>query len=396
MGESQMTDLQKGVLTLIRSAITGQSLPLPESFRMADACPIIHRHQIMTLAYEGAILCGVPKTEPEMQRLFQSYCQCLLQSERQLRMVKQIFTAFEAAKIDFLPLKGCNMKTLYPKPELRLMGDADILIRTEQYDAICPILEALGFTFQVESDHEYIWKSNSLFLELHKRLIPSYNKDYFRYFGDGWKLARPVEKSRYTMSRENEFIYIFCHFAKHYRDGGIGCRHVADLWVYLRNYKDLESGYLAAELKKLQLFEFYQNMRHLISVWFEDGEASEKTDFLTDTIFRSGVWGQKDDHNMAAAVKNASAAGSIQKGKQRQAFRLLFPSYSIMRQKYHILNKCPILLPILWPWRWISGLLLRPENAKTQWQQLQNTTPETVGSYQAALHYVGLDFHFKE
>ena len=44
-----------------------------------------------------------------------------------------------------MPLKGCNMKALYPSPELRVMGDADILIRVEQYDRIRPIIQSLGF-----------------------------------------------------------------------------------------------------------------------------------------------------------------------------------------------------------------------------------------------------------
>ena len=32
-------------------------------------------------------------------------------------------------------------KKLYPKPELRVMGDADILIREEQYDKIKPVMD---------------------------------------------------------------------------------------------------------------------------------------------------------------------------------------------------------------------------------------------------------------
>ena len=71
----------------------------------------------------------------------------------------------------------------------------------------------LGFVQGSESDHEYVWKSKSLLLELHKCLIPSYNKDYYAYFGDGWGKAVLCEgsKYRYEMSKEDQFVYLFCH-----------------------------------------------------------------------------------------------------------------------------------------------------------------------------------------
>ena len=34
------------------------------------------------------------------------------------------------------------------------------------------------------------------------------------------------------MSAEDEMIYIFTHYAKHYRAAGVGIKHILDLWVY--------------------------------------------------------------------------------------------------------------------------------------------------------------------
>lgn len=391
-----MTNLQKGILAIIKSALTGTACPLPEGFSIAEAFPIIKQHQIVTLAYEGASLCGISKTEPEMQRLFKGYCQCLLQSERQMRAAENICTSFVANDIDFLPLKGYNMKKLYPKPELRLMGDADILIRKEQYPAIKSIVEKLGFTEKTESDHEFIWTSPSLFLELHKRLIPSYNRDYYRYFGDGWKLAKKTKTSQFAMTPEDEFIFIFCHFAKHYRAGGIGLRHVTDLQVYLQANPAMDKKYLHAELHKLQLLEFFQNVQKLLSVWFDDAEGDEKTAFMTDFLFASGVWGKQETHSVSDAVKSAHSAGSVKKGKLRQTLQFLFPNKTSLQLRYPVLRKCPILLPFLWPVRWVTGFLFRRDNYRKHRKSLQTATTEKIESYQAALHYVGLDFNFKE
>ncbi len=97
-------------------------------------------------------------------------------------------------------------------------------------------MNRLGYLPGVESNHEYVWdKKNMLHVELHKMLIPSYNKDYYAYFGDGWRLAKKYDGSEFKMSDEDTFVYIFTHFAKHYRDAGIGIRHITDIYVYLKS-----------------------------------------------------------------------------------------------------------------------------------------------------------------
>ena len=140
-----MNTIHKGITTLLRSAITGESYALPEDFVLADTLAEINRHSVAALAYAGAVNCGLDKNSPEMKRLFQTYVKSMMISEGQMAQIRRLFAAFDAAGIDYMPLKGCKLKAMYPKPELRAMGDADVLIRMEQYDKIKPIMEELGF-----------------------------------------------------------------------------------------------------------------------------------------------------------------------------------------------------------------------------------------------------------
>lgn len=391
-----MDSMQRGILTLIRSAVTGESRRLSEQFDMEAAMPQIRRHQLLPLVYEGAVRCGVDKSAPVMQKLFQSDLQYLMRSEQQMRAIAQLCSALDSAGVDYMPLKGCNLKGLYPKPEMRLMGDADILIRPGQYETIRPIMQTLGYEEKAESDHELIWYRKDLLVELHKRLIPSYNKDYYRYFGDGWKLAKRVNGTRYGMEKEDEFIYIFTHFAKHYRDGGIGCRHVVDLWIYHRACPQLDEAYILAELDKLQLTAFYQNMTQLISVWFEGAALDERTAFMTDFIFRSGAWGKKENHILSAGVKASKQAGTAQKGRWKWVCSMLFPSTDAMKARYSIVGRYPYLLPLFWPVRWATAILFRRDNIQKQHRELKIASSDKIETYQQALQYVGLDFNFEE
>ena len=128
-----MNTIYRGITILLGSAVTGEKRQLPEDFTLESALPIIKKQNLLSLAFQGALNCGISPKEPVMQKLMQQYLLYLVRSEKQMLAVQQLFDAFEENGIDYLPLKGCQMKQLYPKPELRVMGDADILIRAGQY-----------------------------------------------------------------------------------------------------------------------------------------------------------------------------------------------------------------------------------------------------------------------
>ena len=390
-----MTDLQQGILTLVKSAIMDQPFALPAGFSLEDAIEPGRAHELTPMLCEGAVNCGIHNT-PVFRKLLQESCQHLLASERQAFALRTLFRAFDRNGIDYMPLKGCLLKRRYPKHEFRPMGDADILIRTEQYDRIYPLIKELGYHEGVESDHEYNWHSLSLHLELHKKLIPSYNKDYYAYFGDGWRLASSKKGTRYAMKPEDEFIYLFVHLAKHYRDGGIGCRQMVDLWVHRRCFPDMDEAYLRKELKKLQLLEFYQNILATLEVWFENGAGSDVTECITDFIFSSGSWGLEENHLLSEVVRDQRRTGSALGGKLRFLMTNAFPPYRNMAMDFPVLKKCPVLLPLFWPVRWFDLLFFRRQRMLQKRELIRNATADKVKTYQQQLNAVGLDFRFRE
>lgn len=393
-----MNTIQTGIIALIKSGITGEKQDLPTGFTMEDAYNEIMRHGIAPLAYTGAVNCGIPKTDAAMQKLFAIYIKQMMRSEAQMAEVDRLLKAFDEASIDYLPLKGIHMKKLYPKPELRQMGDADILIREEQYGEIQKLMPTLGFSFKYESDHELIWTTDSLMLELHKHLIPSYNKDYYEYYAKGWQLASAADagsSARHVFkTHEDEFIFLFTHFAKHYRDGGIGLRHVTDLWVYKRAFPEMNESYITEVLDKLQLVEFYKNISKSISVWFANESPNEITDFITEYIFSSGNWGSLSMHALSSAAKEAQTKS--ENGEYKKARYILyraFPNREFMISYFPFLKKCSYLYPIFWPVRHIHALVFKRNRVKTYWSSYNAT--DKIETFQDSLNYVGLRFNLK-
>ena len=389
-----MTTTQRGILTLIGSALSGQPQPLPGDFSLEQAAGIIQRHNIIPLVCEGAALCGISMADPVMARLFQRSCAALMTGERQLKHLGRLFAAFEEAGVDYMPLKGAKMKPRYPRQGLRTMGDADVLIRVEQYDTIVPILQRLGYEEVVESDHELVWKRPGLYLELHKRLIPSYNKDLYAWFGDGWRLARPEKGRCYGMKPEDEWIYIFSHFAKHYRDGGIGCRHVADLWVFRRCFPDMDENDIRAQLEGLGLSEFYGHTCRLLEYWFHSGAGDDRLELMTEYIFSSGSFGTSDSRmlsQMLCKVENSALGAG---GRFLLLWNSVFPPMSALRQEYPVLKKRPWLLPGVWLVRPFHRMWKNPGVLRRKRKALRLISEDRLDHRRQSLRLVGLDYNF--
>jgi len=388
-----MNVTQQGIITLLKSAVLQQPLALPADFDVEAAVQIIKRHHMAALAYEGAVLCGISRQHPQMQAMFRSCCKALQISVRQQQTLDCVFAAFEENGIDYMPLKGSCIKDIYPKPELRQMGDADILIRQEQYERIVPIVKSLGFVFRDISNHDFAWKSDTLYLELHHRLVPSYDRDFFEYYASGWHRAHRESGSRYAMNTEDTFVYLFAHFAKHFRDGGIGCRHVVDLWVYRRSFPDMDEEYIRSELQKLQIAVFYENILHLIAVWFDGACGDVKSDLITAYIFASGSWGEMDSRAISLGLRNSKQSGSAAGSRLRYVWGRLFPGISELKNQYPVLNKALWLLPAIWLIRLIRKLMLGKKLLIQQKQRLDMMSQENLETRKQMLRYVGLEYH---
>lgn len=386
-----MNEIQQGLLVLIKSAVDKQPMALPEGFSMDAAEKQIYRHQIVGLAYEGAVLCGISQQDPVMVRLFQKYYQQILRNQKQTAALNKLFETFDANGIDYLPVKGLDMKALYPDPAMRTMGDADVLIRMEQYDRIKPLMLELGYTEGKPTGNELIWDCPALHLELHRQPMSSYHPDIQRYYGDGWKLAKPLKNNRYTYTAEDMYIFLFVHFVKHYRRAGIGLRHVLDIWLYREQNPALDYAYVRRELETLRLNAFHENLLRLIDYWFKDGEADEVIAYISEFIHSSGSWGSHENQTRFMAVKKKKL-GEEQRSRFFWGLVLIFPGLSTMKTKFPFLKKAPWLLPVMWPVRWIRVLLFQHKDITCIQEDWKYSSGKEMNAYEEALHYVGLHY----
>lgn len=389
-----MNHTYRGIFNLIRSGLTGTPCPLPADFHIADAEELIVKHQVVGLVYEGAVVCGIPKNDPVMVRLFQQYYRLTICHNGQMAAVDKLFSVFDANGIDYLPVKGCILKSLYPHPAARAMGDADILIRVSQQEQIVPLVKELGYTPGIAGTVDWAWNSKHLHLELHTALVPYYATLEHNFFQDVWDRAVKGPGHRYDLTCEDAFLFIFAHYARHYRNSGIGIRQPIDLWVWQQKFPEMDMEQVYAGLEALHLTEFFHNTQKMLAAWFDDSiPPDDRVLFMTEYIFSSGSWGHRATSRVSSALRFSKAAGSGRKGRRQQFLFVAFPPLENMRIRYPVLRKAPWLLPLFWPVRWIDAALFRRKNLQKVYEDYACVTCEELLAREQELQYVGLDFY---
>lgn len=379
------------LFTLLRSGLKGETVTVEEPFPFEETVREAARHGVENLLFYGLRAAGFTVKDPKMKSLLHTVGENIFVNENQVATANSVCEAFEKNGIDYMPLKGLLLRELYPAAEMRTMGDVDILIKTEQYPAICDLLTALGFTPVLESVYELVWqKDNTLYLELHKSLFPTYDVDFHTEFGDGWNRAvRQGDTCRYALSLEDNFVYLLTHFAKHYLDGGIGFRHLADLWVYLQAHPNLDTEKMLPTLERLHLDTFYKNVVYALSVWMDGATVTPAAAEILHTVWASGVYGTEKDHRIAGAERHTVTSAA--KMKRRHLWAFMFPPFELMSYAYPVLKKAPLLLPLVYVWRFITKAVLRPKRVLQRSKSIITVTEDDVKNRQAALRLVGLE-----
>lgn len=112
-------------------------------------------------------------------------------------------------------------------------------------------------------------------IELHSKIIPSCNKDFYSITGDGWNWIKC----------HSSFEYVLLHFAKHYRDVGTGIIQLVDLEL-MGEEKDF--SYIG-------LNAFYENVLSVLQCWFNGKQYSSTDLLISSETFRNGAYGVDDN-----------------------------------------------------------------------------------------------------
>ncbi len=281
--------------------------------------------------------------------------------------ISKVFDEFNLAGIPFIALKGLTLRELYPIPEMRTMGDADILVKQKDIKTTCIILSKMGYKKQsIDSKHIHFIHNTHLSIEIHFSLISKglLNKSLNEFETRVWenaKMSQICNVPGHILSHEDQLLHLILHMAVHLSSSGFGLRQLSDFSLMVEakgnetNWNEVSKKIDEYGITRFAaaLFIICRKLFNTqIPVVFKDNCLNEKIiENLIEDTFTGGIFGQRTLARILGGIQlhYINHTGQDETAKQwRDLISIIFPSIQRLGTQYSYAKNYPILTPIAW------------------------------------------------
>lgn len=390
-----MTVFEKNVISIIRAALTGEKPEFESKPNYDGIYKFSVKQQLQYLLFNGLLFLPDFENSEIYSSFFEDACKAVRLDVHQDFEVSRIVNEFEKHGIDYMLIKGICLKKLYPVTAMRSMGDIDILIRKKQLNKISNIMRELDYKIIGGTENEVPWHKENLLIEMHRYLMPPNNPDLYKFYnGNEWDNLIQIHSHshEYAMNDEDNLVFLILHFVKHFRYSGAGIRNICDLYLFLKNHTTLNESYIKNKLEKFELYEFYLNIKNVISCWFYGEPTNDIVDIITGMLFKGGIFGAKETMESS---ENIRLYHRYRYAKIAKIKTVVFPNVHRLKIKYRVLYKMPFLLPIIWVIHWFEVIIKRPETVKKVKNDINNMVNDKDCKRNSDLEKIGLRVWYK-
>lgn len=255
----------------------------------------------------------------EYKRCFDSGYTTVAANARISIAQKKLIEILDDSDCSYVILKGAASAFYYPKPELRMLGDVDFLIREEDKEKITSHLIAEGFAASCEyGSHHCVFSKGTLRFEMHFEVagIPtdSLGVKVRRFFDDIFLCSEVANDgiSKYKKPSDlHHGLILLLHMQHHMQDVGMGLRHLSDWSWFVQKTSACafwEETFLPF-LEEIGLCHYASVMTKTCSLYlgtvcpsWADGVQEALCEDVIEDILASGNFGRKDILRRTSAV----------------------------------------------------------------------------------------------
>ena len=375
-----MTREFENMLYLFGAAATGKEINTEYCNNLSKIRELAVSQEIWDVIYAGIrpqIESGSVRIPQEVyaeleQRLMTNVALNIRRIEFNLGTIREL----EKSGIKCCVLKGITISRFYKMPETRISSDMDILIDKENESKAVEILTALGYECESRSKYDHHIKAHHKIgglLEVHVALHSVATSDIIlddevRYEEEFMLLEDDI----YSLSVNDSLTYLSAHLIKHLINDATGIRQMMDLLLYMKAYENKinweKYNSLMAKLGYDNLIRVIKGIGvRFFGMEFADAitEGHGLEELLEDCEI-GGVFGVNEDERQQfyeLFTQRRSGNGNLKHSmlkltkSENGAFRMLFPKYKSMKERFSYVGKCPILLPVGWIHRIVEIIL---------------------------------------
>lgn len=293
------------------------------------------------------------KDQKEEYKAFQdSFYDAITRYDVQAGVMQELDKVLCQNEIKHIFFKGSKIKELYPIPELRLMGDVDVLIAQDDRDRTKDKLTSKDFELLHSNGPVYDYVKDDVLIEMHTKIISGRvgSADAEGYFLDAINHG-VFDGYCGELDPSYHFEYLIAHIAHHFWFYGAGVKLILDLAIMLKSY-NIDIQKVISDLSEIGLGKFARLMISICYKWFGVGEILETDTEKTEEFLLSfGAFGNVNRDKGAVIKRKALEQGD--KSDFATKLKLAFPSYEKMKNIPYIsfMEGKPYLLPIGWIYR---------------------------------------------
>jgi len=250
---------QRLFLTALSDHLNNRKTSVPEDVDKAVLSSVAKQQECEGIVYYQMRL---PELKP-------SFAVCAAYAVNRKKLLNEILDAFSEAKIPYLIFKGSEIAQYYPVPELRTMGDSDILVHECDKEKAHEVLTSIGFRQSKKTWMEWIYRKNGMDFELHHRLVYDENgveNSELAWTDRVWDNSAVLNGTQYSMSIEYHFAFALLHLKKHFIHSGVGFRQFMDIAVMW--HQQMDCAVVKSYLVEMDLLQFAEKVFSLIECWF--------------------------------------------------------------------------------------------------------------------------------
>lgn len=351
---------EKFLIEICNAYLYKQNITLDESIDYSRLFSVCREHNLIAITF--AVIKNSPNkgaVPAATYKLFEDgFYETIVKYDSQTGVIDDINRLFSDNGIRHIFFKGAEIREYYPVPEVRAMGDIDVLIDKENNGAAKELLTANGYELKNSNGPVNDYLKNGVLIELHTKIVSGKVGSSNAESGfEGAMSNAEYNGLRGRLNADYQLAYLITHIAHHFWFYGAGIKLILDLAVVQKRF-DIDYDRVLDILDDIGLKKFGQVILTLCSKWFNVGpNYCHDISITQEFVISFGAFGNAK-RNKAAVVTRKQLEDGKKPSPVMSRLRLLFPPYSKMKNIPYIkfIENRPWLLPIAWIYRLFYNL----------------------------------------
>lgn len=356
---------QSSMLSCLRAYLDKTEYFLPEDTDVKALYDLSRAHNLSPIVFSVIKNDKALMSDMAVRKAFEDdFFDSIVRYDCQKNIISSLSNLFDKHGVAHVFFKGSEIKEYYPVPELRSMGDVDVLIDIKDRDRVKSLLLSDGYTLSEHNGPVYNYNKNGVLIEMHTSIVNGKvgSKNAEEYYKNAFSKA-VFNGNSGRFDETYHLAYLVVHIAHHFWFYGAGAKMILDLAVMLKHF-DISLDNVFYILKNIGLDDFARVIFSVCFKWFGVGKSYTDDILKTEEFLLSfGAFGNVN-RNVGVVVRRKA----IEEGKKSTfgaKLSLVFPPYSKMKNIPYMkfMEGRPYLLIWGWMYRLFYNLKYRKQFA---------------------------------